>query len=109
MAPGYWSGMLAEGDEPPRVVLGDHAIHMCPLYDPAVLGTTPCGRLVYSNSTCESLLVHDGWDPEARLLLPPPSPALGALHAVYSSLSKSGSGTDLAILSSSSWTARRQS
>ena len=39
-------------------------IRMCPLFDPAVLGATPCGRLVYSSSTCESLLVHGGWSPQ---------------------------------------------
>ena len=31
--------------------------------DLAVLGPTPCGRLVYDTAACGRLLVHGGWDP----------------------------------------------
>ena len=64
VAPGYWSGMSSEHGAVPLVELGEHAIHMHPLFDPAVLGASLCGRLVYSTAACESLLVHDGWDPQ---------------------------------------------
>ena len=37
---------------------------MHPLYDPAVLGNSPCGRLVCDTAACGGLLtVRDGWDP----------------------------------------------
>ena len=53
-----------EGEEVPVVELGEHAIRMHPSFDPAVLGTSLCGRLVYDTAACESLLVWDGWDPQ---------------------------------------------
>ena len=48
----------------PVVELGEHALRMYPMFDPAVLGASLCGRLVYSTAACQSLLVHDGWPPE---------------------------------------------
>ena len=61
VAPGYWSGMSSEGGKVPMVEQAESAIRMHPLFDPAVLGVSLCGRLVYSTAACESLLVHDGW------------------------------------------------
>ena len=60
----YWSGMPSEEGAVPMAELAESAIRMHPLFDPAVLGVSLCGRLVYSTAACESLLVHDGWPPE---------------------------------------------
>ena len=64
VAPGYWSGMPGEGGAVPLVEQAESAIRMHPLFDPAVLGASLCGRLVYSTAACESLLVRDSWPPE---------------------------------------------
>ena len=66
--PGCWGGMLSKEGEVPVVELGEHAIRMHPLFDQAVLGATPCGRLVYSTAACESLLVRDGWCPQDAMI-----------------------------------------
>ena len=64
VAPGYWSGMPSKEGAVPMAELAESAIRMHPLFDPAVLGASLCGRLVYSTAACESLLVHGGWPPE---------------------------------------------
>ena len=64
VAPGYWSGLPSERGKVPMAELAESAIRMHPLFDPAVLGASLCGRLVYSTAACESLLLHDGWPPE---------------------------------------------
>ena len=64
VAPGYWSGVPGKEGAVPMAELAESAIRMHPMFDPAVLGASLCGRLVYSTAACESLLVHDGWPPE---------------------------------------------
>ena len=53
VSPGYWSGMPSEDGEVPSVELAESTIRMHPLFDPAVLGASLCGRLV-------SGLLHGG-------------------------------------------------
>ena len=60
--------MPSEKGGPPVVELGEHAIRMHPMFDPAVLGASLCGRLVYSTAACERLLIRGGWDPQDAMI-----------------------------------------